>query len=373
MIIQPQILTTQAEAPGPDDGEWLVNFFDYDGTLVSTQYVDTGGDATSPTMPAHSELTFLGFNNSLINIQADIDIGAEYTTADGKTHAHLRLTTVSGLGATLYFNKDDGSTLTVDWGDETSDDYTNTGNFNTGEHVYVATGDYVVKIWISSGSGKYELSSGTSATPFCGGSIQNKRSTLVALHVATGITELKSYALYYHDSMERLSLPPGVLSLGLSCMPYCRSLQGLVIPGGVTTLGASVLSFCYKISAVVFPYSLSSTGGTLMSAAYNLAHAIVPPSLLEIEASMFTSCYGMRAHVLHAGVIEVNSLVFRDNYSVKEFVFLSTTPPISGTQTFLGINKICKIYVPDASVATYKAATNWATYSDYIYPLSDRP
>jgi hypothetical protein len=34
---------------------------------------------------------------------------------------------------------------------------------------------------------------------------------------------------------------------------------------------------------------------------------------------------------------------------------------------------ITKIYVPDASVAAYKAATNWVSYANYIYPLSTRP
>jgi hypothetical protein len=27
--------------------------------------------------------------------------------------------------------------------------------------------------------------------------------------------------------------------------------------------------------------------------------------------------------------------------------------------------------VPDASVSTYKAATNWSTYANYIYPISE--
>jgi len=36
-----------------------------------------------------------------------------------------------------------------------------------------------------------------------------------------------------------------------------------------------------------------------------------------------------------------------------------------------GISRIAKIYVPDAQVATYKTATNWVAYADYIYPLSE--
>ena len=32
-----------------------------------------------------------------------------------------------------------------------------------------------------------------------------------------------------------------------------------------------------------------------------------------------------------------------------------------------------KIYVPDASVETYKKATNWIQYANRIYPMSELP
>jgi hypothetical protein len=53
-------------------------------------------------------------------------------------------------------------------------------------------------------------------------------------------------------------------------------------------------------------------------------------------------------------------------------VFNRTTPPtLANKNAFNNINSICKIYVPDASVTAYKTATNWVTYADYIYPMSE--
>jgi hypothetical protein len=53
-------------------------------------------------------------------------------------------------------------------------------------------------------------------------------------------------------------------------------------------------------------------------------------------------------------------------------VFNRTTPPtLANTNAFSNINSICKIYVPDESVEVYKSATNWVTYADYIYPMSE--
>ena len=59
--------------------------------------------------------------------------------------------------------------------------------------------------------------------------------------------------------------------------------------------------------------------------------------------------------------------------SLKRIIFRNTNPPTIQSNTFLGMRKSCKIYVPDANVNDYKTATNWTTFTNYIYPLSTYP
>jgi len=67
-------------------------------------------------------------------------------------------------------------------------------------------------------------------------------------------------------------------------------------------------------------------------------------------------------------VTSIGSSAFNGNTSCIEYHILATTPPtLAATSVFTGINAICKIYVPTASVDAYKAATNWSTYANYIY------
>ena len=47
---------------------------------------------------------------------------------------------------------------------------------------------------------------------------------------------------------------------------------------------------------------------------------------------------------------------------------MTATPPTLGANAFN--NTTCKIYVPDASVSAYKAATNWSTYASRIFSLT---
>ena len=193
MIINSVIVKKGAE---PTTGDYLVRYFDYDGTILKEQWVDSGEDATPPTSPSHSGLTFQGWNRVSTNVTEDRDIGATYITSDGKTKVKIRLTTVSGKAPTLYLNKSDSSTLTIDWGDGTSNTYTNSGNFNV-SHTYTNYGDYEITMWISSGSGTYTFGNGSDTTTFIGGSSQAYRNTLLYIFIGENVTSIGSYDVQY--------------------------------------------------------------------------------------------------------------------------------------------------------------------------------
>jgi hypothetical protein len=310
------------------NGDYTVRFYDYDGTLLKSQSVIAGSNAEAPALPSHDGLTFSSWNNTFTNVQHDIDVGAIYSTADGKTHAHVRITTVTGLSTTLFLNKSDGSTLSVDWGDGSEiATYTNTGNFNTGAHTYAANGDYIIKLWISNGSGTYGLGNGTTSTCFCGGSIQASREQLVSIFIGSGVTSIGTYAFY-----------------------QCSALASVVMPNSVTSIGASAFFRCYALASVVIPNSVTSIGASAFYRCSALASVVIPNSVTSIGTSAFYQCYALSV-----------------------YQFSSTTPPTLSATVFASIIANSKIYVPDASVAAYKNATNWITWADYIYPISEMP
>lgn len=56
-----------------------VSFYDYDGTLLSTQQVAEGGSAVPPTVPGREGYTFTGWNGSYENIHQDTVLTAQYS------------------------------------------------------------------------------------------------------------------------------------------------------------------------------------------------------------------------------------------------------------------------------------------------------
>ena len=62
-------------------------------------------------------------------------------------------------------------------------------------------------------------------------------------------------------------------------------------------------------------------------------------------AQAFRNCYGMRYY---------------------DFTSFQAVPTLSDTNAFSGISSDCEIRVPSALIDEWKAASNWATYADYI-------
>ena len=95
------------------EGDLLVRFIDYDGTILKEQRVNSGEDATAPTVPTHDNLTFQGWNAVFTSVTRSIDVGAIYITTDGKTYLYVTVAPSTGLSPILYLNKATTDELTV--------------------------------------------------------------------------------------------------------------------------------------------------------------------------------------------------------------------------------------------------------------------
>ena len=338
----------------PTDGDYLVRFIDYDGTVLKEQWVNHGENATPPNLPNYTvttnkrpALTFQGWNNSYTNITGNKDIGAIYIPTDGKTHAFVRLTVGSGKDVTLYLNKTNTSTLSIDWGDNITTTHTNSGKFNT-SHTYSAYGDYEIKIWISSGSGEYGFGNDSSSYVFIGGTQQKQKDMLMYLFVGNNVS-----------------------SIGDSAFQKCYSLTSVVIPASVSSIGTYAFQYCYSLTNIVIPESISSIGIYAFANCVSLTNIVIPENVSSIGNYAFRYCYSLTSVVIPASVSSIGTYAFQYCYSILKYVFNRTTPPTLSTNVFTERNNIVKIYVPDESVEAYKTATNWITYANYIYPMSE--
>jgi len=76
------------------------------------------------------------------------------------------------------------------------------------------------------------------------------------------------------------------------------------------------------------------------------------------------NCSSLESVRIHKDVVGIEESVFDGCTKLTNISCEATTPPTCGTNTFRGVDKSnCKVYVPKASIDTYKVANEWKDFS----------
>ncbi len=384
-------------------GARLFRAVDYDGAIIAESHLDAGASVTLPEPPVHERLVFDGWSspfeisgNSFTMPDHDVIIGANYHTASGTTELDVEFTAATGLSFSFASSSLTGMT-SIDWGD---------GSKNTSlSHTYSSAGEYTIKIY-----GMTAIANRTSSTGSLVGSASGSPDyTIKRVFFGGNITSIGDYAFYYCRSIEAVSFCVGLNNIGSRAFNYCSPLKCAVIPVGMLALKNS-FEGCYRMYNVVLPYGMTSIT-TFLSAFSQLEYFIVPDGVTSVDRSgseytvtnirlpsslnmipysCFYGSYALKEIVLPAGitldgeaflnaynlakvvflgdVVGIGQKAFANDSCVKEFDFSACTrvPTLSNSSAFSGINELCKIKVPAGLLSSWKSATNWSTYANYM-------
>ena len=355
-----------------------VNFRDYDGTILYSYTVEEAAALTElPPLPEHSGLVCQGWNWTLDGIKAmgrAVEVGAMYITDDGKTRIYIHLE--DGRTSPMLGCCPNG-TVTVDWGDGTEPD-TLTGTSTsavkwTPTHEYGAPGDYVIKLTVD-GSVGFAGSGSSNQYSYLlryssGGDGRNKvyQNAIQKVEIGDGVTSIGNEAFYNCYSLPSVTIPNGVTSIDNQAFRNCYSLPSVTIPNGVTSIDNQAFHSCYSLSSVTIPNGVTSINTQAFYNCYSLSSVTIPNGVTSIGTQAFYGC-ALSSVVIPDGVTSINSKTFYNCYGVRyyDFTHHTTVPTLSNTDAFNGIAADCEIRVPVALADEWKAATNWATYADYI-------
>ena len=336
-----------------------VNFYDYDGTLLHSYTIAEAQALTSlPTAPTQDRLTFQEWNYTLAEVQATtrpLDIGATYITTSGKTEAFLTLTPVTGLDVPIFFNKTLNSEFRLElrkvsdnslvWG------VTNTeiGNQNATVSGVTEYGDYRIDIFIINFAelgATYSLGNGSASTGFIGGANANYKNSLTKLFYGNNIQVINTHSLTSHAMLTKVSITNNIVTYGSNIFENSSSLKYIVLSGINGSLGGGSFTACYSLNGLSMPNGITATGFSSFSNCNTLKKLIFPSTITSLTSSSFSN---------------TNSTTVLYDFSKH-----TSVPTLSSTNVFTGIKPICKILVPLSLEATWKAATNWSTYANYI-------
>lgn len=113
---------------------------------------------------------------------------------------------------------------------------------------------------------------------------------------------------------------------------------------GLTSIGASAFSSSNgKFRTVILPNTIRSIGDYAFSYCSKLNSITIPSLVTSIGSYAFSSCSGMTSIVSEC-----------------------TTPPTLGSNCFQNVNTDIPVFVPQGTIAAYKAASGWSAFTKYV-------
>lgn len=340
-----------------------VNFYDYEGTRVASYTIaEAQALAALPTQPTHSGLTGQGWNYTLAQVNAadrPMDVGAMYITDDSKTRLYITIPTALRKAIPLYFSQTVSNGVTINWGDGSNTQTVSGTGVKNITHTYSEPGDYIISLAVTSGT--MGVGDPASALTVFGGTNVGYINMLQKIEIGSNVTSIGNYALGY-SSIQSITIPNGVSSVGKNVFQYCRGLNLVVIPNSVSSIGGSAFSNCSQLDVVIIPEGVMSIiDSFVFQSCSRLNSLIIPDSVTSIGASAFLACLSLSSLVIPSNVTSIGAGAFSACSFVKEYHFLPTTPPtLANSNAFNAIATDCVIHVPAASLNAYKTATNWA-------------
>ena len=194
------------------------------------------------------------------------------------------------------------------------------------------------------------------------------------------------YAFRSNKTIISVNLPK-CTEISLSAFEGCTNLATVNVPKLVTigdtafsgtgvqefnlpecvTVGDSAFRNSTALQSINLPKCESIAGSAFLSC--NNLTAINLPCIKTIGNLAFNSDTRLATVTIGDACTNINGNVFFGCTSLTSFTCYATTPPALGTGVFTNTpiqTADGKIYVPSASVDTYKAASGWSTWSSKI-------
>lgn len=202
--------------------------------------------------------------------------------------------------------------------------------------------------------------------------------SVTELVIPEGTTEIRRYAFAYLSNLESISIPDSILKIGAGAFNECNSLRTNV---GAAINGYSVRYLGNDNNKYLVAYDTSNI--YISTAILHESTCIIAPSAFFGSSKLnsftfsnnvkfignyaFASCKELTSLVIPSSVLEIDTSALQIGSSENKATirFEGTTPPSIQSSTFYA-SYLEKIEVPISALDTYKTATNWSAFADYI-------
>ena len=204
---------------------------------------------------------------------------------------------------------------------------------------------------------------------YTGGSVFNGLAQITEVEFPAGITTIVESAFEKCSGLTSVSIPSGVTYIGSYAFRYCSGLTSINVPTGVISIYTNAFQNCTSLTNVNLPSTFTDAGGGVFQGCSSLTSIDIPSSLTNWPNDFLRET-GLTSITIPSTVTNIGVRVFYNCSSLTNVTCLATNPPtLANANAFNGTPANMVIYVPAASVETYKTTNGWSTYASQIQAI----
>lgn len=185
-----------------------------------------------------------------------------------------------------------------------------------------------------------------------------------------GATEISYYLFCGRNGLQSVEIPNTVTAIGDGAFNGCTGLTSVVIPNSVITVGQSAFNGCSNLTSITIGSAVTSISTMAFQNCSKVTSLVFPNSVTFIGIQCCRSMSNLQTVDIGTGITSIQNMAFYECSKVQYYIVRAISPPTLGSSTLAGVSDYA-IYVPDASVNTYKAVSGWSNYASKIFPISD--
>ena len=174
---------------------------------------------------------------------------------------------------------------------------------NNYEVFDIPEGELVIPQTVSNGDVTYTV------TAIGDYAFYEKGKTLTAISIPSTVTEIGEDAFCF-SSLESVTLPNGLISIGVEAFEYCRALQAIDIPQSVSTIGESCFASCSQLTSVTLHQGNLTQIADDVFTGSGITSIVIPSGVTSIGSSAFSGCHSLQSVTLPNGLTTIGSSAF---------------------------------------------------------------
>lgn len=192
----------------------------------------------------------------------------------------------------------------------------------------------------------------------------------------TNVTQVQNDAFYNCSSLEYIGIPENVTSIGKIAFQNCSSMKGIsIIWENITFINTAAFENCASPFDVIYLKNITTLGQSFFKN-MPIRKLILGESLTTLPSGGSGYNHWGSREVLEvisfpSKITSIQEGTLGRYTALKSVLVNATTPPVLSGDPFTNTNNNFSIYVPDASVDSYKAANVWSSRASQIKPLSE--